>query len=382
MSVLNPYVLILIPIILIFINKKNLFFSLSAIFLILGLSEISKVETKNVKIANNDIFLVIDTTYSMLCNDLKPNRLEYLKKETIKFINKINFPVGIVVFNNNVKILSLPTTNKNELIKKIKSLKALKSRTDIQMAINKIKAINPHSRIIVLSDGGESKIKDDFIFWGFATKNGAKIPGFDAVSKLNIIGKKYFRYDEIDKLIEYLDKNKNYFNKEIKIYKPISFIFVVISFILFVIGIVVNRFNILMVLLFLYPNTIKANDLLGCIYEYVGFKEKAFSEFKRGKREFAKIKTAIYYIKKYEFEKALIALNNTTSKKAKYLKALLLAKLKKYNQAYKIAKTFNDEEGVKLFNFVKKYKKEKATISPRKDNFKHKNIEIKKEHLW
>ena len=145
------------------------------------------------------------------------------------------------------------------------------------------------------------------------------------------------------KSIEYLNKNKNYFNKEIKIYKPVSFVFVVISFILFIVGIVVNRLNILMILLFLYPNTIKANDLLGCIYEYVGLKEKAFSEFKKGKSEFAKIKTAIYYMKRYEFEKALTALNNTTSKKAKYLKALLLARLKKYNKAYEIAKTFNDE---------------------------------------
>jgi len=122
MNVLNPYILILIPVILIFTNKKNLFFSLSAIFLVLGLSEISKVETKKVKILNNDIFLVMDTTYSMLCNDLKPNRLEYLKKEAIKFVKKIDSPVGIAIFNNDVKVLSFPTTDKNRLLEKIKFL--------------------------------------------------------------------------------------------------------------------------------------------------------------------------------------------------------------------------------------------------------------------
>ena len=386
MSILKPEVLVLIPLILLFINKKNLFFILSAVFLVIGLSDIAKIETKKVKFANNDIFLVIDTTYSMACEDLKPNRLEFAKKEVIKFIKRVNNPIGLVVFNKSVNILSLPTSDKEFLIQKIKALKIMKSRTDIQMAINKVKSLNPKSKIILISDGGENYISGNFIFWGFATKKGAKVPGFKAISRLNIIGKKYFRYDELDELLKYLNKNKSYTIKEVKIYKPISYIFVVFAFVFFLIGIIVNRFAILMVLVFLYPHTLKANDLMGCIYEYMGFKKTAVNEFKKGESEFAKIKVAIYYLKKDEFQKALKSLKNTKSDKAKYIKALILTKLKKYQKAYEIMKDMPlDKEKVKLFKFLKKYQKQKAIIYPQTHNRQkpQKNIMTgKKEHLW
>jgi len=385
MSILKPEILLLIPLILLFVNKKNLFFVLSAMFLVIGLSEIVKIETKKVKFANNDIFLVIDTTYSMACEDLKPSRLEFAKKEVIKFIKRVNNPIGLVVFNKSVNILSLPTSDKEFLIQQIKTLKVMKSRTDIQMAINKVKSLNPKSKIILISDGGENYISGNFIFWGFATKKGAKVPGFKAISRLNIIGK-YFRYDELDKLLKYLNKNKSYTTKEVKIYKPISYIFVVLAFVFFLIGIIVNRFAILMVLVFLYPHTLKANDLMGCIYEYVGLKKAAFNEFKKGDSEFAKIKVAIYYLKKDEFQKALKSLKNTNSDKAKYIEALIFTKLKKYQKAYEIMKDIPlDKEKVKLFKFLKKYQKQTSTIYPQIHNQQksQKNIMTgKKEHLW
>ena len=105
MNILHPEVLILIPLIFLFTTKKNLFFSLSATFLVLALSGIAKKEIKSIKLPNNDIFLLIDTTYSMACKDLKPNRLEYAKKEIIKLIKKVNKPIGIFSFDKNVNLL-------------------------------------------------------------------------------------------------------------------------------------------------------------------------------------------------------------------------------------------------------------------------------------
>ena len=386
MSILNPEILLLIPLILLFVNKKNLFFILSAVFLVIGLSGVSKEEKKEIKFLNNDVFLVIDTTYSMACEDLKPNRLEYAKKELIKFIKKFNNPIGLVTFNKNVNILSLPTSDKKILIQKIRSLKIIKSRTDIKMAINKVKSLNPNSKIILVSDGGDKKIDGDFIFWGFATKKGAKVPGFNAISKLNIIGKKYFRYDELDKLLKYLNKNKSYTIKEIKIYKPISYVFVVLAFVFFLVGIILNRLSILMILLFFYPNSLKANDFLGCVYEYIGLKKAAFNEFKKGNSDFAKIKVAIYYLRKDEFKKALKILKNVNSNKAKYIKALILTKLKRYKEAFEMIKDIPlDKEKAKLFNFLKQYQRQTAVIYPlnnKQQKSQKKFIKIQKEQLW
>lgn len=394
MTILDPAVLILIPIILFFTNKKNLFFSLSAIFVVLILSGIAKEEIKKVKIKDSSIVLLFDTTYSMATKDLKPNRLEYAKKQAVKFIKQIDIPIAIFNFNSEVHLLSLPTTDKKKLISQILKLKPIKAHTDIAMAINKIKSLtNSKTTIILISDGGEKKIKGNFILWGFATKKGGQIPGFNVVSKLNIIGNKFFAYNQVDKLLQYVKHNKQYIQKTIKIYKPTAFIFAIFAFISFVIGIAIDRLKLLIIIVFLFPIQIKANDTLACFYEYIGLKNLAFKEFKKGKSDLAKIKTAIFYLQKKDYKNALKKLNDVKNyPKKNYLKALILTKLKRYNEAYEILKnTPLDKNGIKLYNILSSYikNKEKSKYKTKiyqihidKQN-KSRNFSLpSKDHLW
>jgi len=385
MEITQPLFLFLIPPVLMLGWKKNIFAALSAAFLLTALSGISKVETKKIKVPNQDVIFVIDTTYSMAAEDLKPNRLEYAKKELIKIIKKLNIPVGAISFSKGVNLLSLPTLNHNKLIEKIKKLKPQKSRTDILMAINAAKNLSDSKKTIVLvSDGGERKINDDFIFWGFATKKGAKVPGYDAVTKLNEIGKVKFAYNQSEKLLSYLQTHKNYSIKEVKIKKPVIYPFVILSFISFALGVLVKKISVIFAVIFIVinPQPANANDFFGCLYEYLGIKK---DPFKNSQTDFGLLKHSIYLIEHKEYHKALQSLSRIKGyeKEKTYLKALVLTKLQRYNQAYKEIKkitSYEDKNIQKLYNFLKNLKQDKAEVIPVK---KPQNTsKAKKEHEW
>ena len=383
MSILHPEYLMAIPFLLFVTNKKNFLFSLSALFLILALSGIAKKEIKEVKIPNRDIFLLIDTTYSMACEDLKPDRLEYAKKETIKLIKQINRPIAIFSFAKGVHLLSLPTTDKKTLIRKILPLKPQKARTDIAMALNRVKyASSSKKTVVLISDGGEKKIKGDFIFWGFATKKGAKVPNFSAISRLNIIGGKFFSYKQTSKLIKYLNSQNQYTTKKIIIYKPISYIFVILAFVSFLAGVAFSRFKILIILFFLFPHQAKANDMLGCFYEYLGLKQAAFKEFRNSDSDFSKMKTALYYLKHGSYKKALRYIEKVKNyPNSTYIKALILTKLKRFDEAYRLLQgSALKKESLKLYIFLKTHQRNgKSTIFPITKASKN---TTKKEPLW
>ncbi len=400
MKILYPYVLILLPILWAFVNKKNFFYILSASFIVIAISGVAKVSQKEIK-TDKDIYFIFDTTYSMACKDLKPDRLEYAKKEFFSLIKKLKKPVGVFSFDKEVKFISFPTTDYEFLKQKIEKLKPVKASTDIKMAINRVKAVSNGDKIIVLiSDGGEKKVQGDFVFWGFATEKGAKVPGFDAISKLNIIGKKYFAYNEGDKLLKYL-KKQSYTTKKITTYKRIDYIFVVLAFISFLLGGVYNRF-VLILLIFLIPRHLYAGDFLGCLYEKIGLQSAALSEFKKSGSDFAKIKLATFYMKNGELKKAYNLLKDVKGyeKIKNYDMALILTKMKKYKKAYelvrKLKEKYSDERIDKLYDFVSLYKNEdnlktiiiptKKTKSSSEEKTKSKNdfknLSIKKEPLW
>jgi ferritin len=324
----------------------------------------------------------------MASEDLKPNRLEYAKKEIIKLIKNVNKPIGIFSFDKNINLLSLPTMDKTLLINKIKPLKPVKARTDILMAINRVKYISSAKKTIVLiSDGGEKEVKGDFIFWGFATSKGAKVPGFDGISKLNIIGDKYFSYKDTNKLIKYLNSHTLYTEKKVTIYKPISYIFSILAFISFTIGVILSRFKILVILLFIFPHQAKANDILGCLYEYVGLKKAAIKEFKNSNTDLANMKMSIYYLKKGEYKHALKKINKVKNNPQKnYIKALILTKQKKYKKAFEtLQNSALYKNSLKLYNLLKKYitNNSKSVIHEIKDfNTQNKISKTKKEPLW
>lgn len=428
MDINNPYILLLIPVAWIFVNKKNYLYLLSLTLLLVAFAQISLKEKQTIKYPSNKVYLLLDESYSMSCNDLKPNRLEYAKKQIKRFLDGVNKDFVLFTFDKFVH----PIATKKDMgladmdrfvdalgddvkfarlaAKKLKkyayldTIKIEKTGTDIKSAIDSIDAIDRNKKIIIVaSDGGEKEVEGDFIFWGFATKEGAKVPGYEGVSKLNIIGSKYFRYDEVEKLVKYINSLNVYSTQTVKVKKDISPYFTIPAALLFLAALIRKYlFVIALAFVFVPHSELKANDTLGCIYQFFGFHQKARKEFQKGSSDLAKLKTAIYYIIDDKCEQALPLLESIQSltKQKEYDTALCLVRQKRYKEAYeklrylhreytddkKIAKFYNTlrryEEQQKrttiIYQAEKKMKKEKT----QKPAGKKAPYSIKKENPW
>ena len=415
------WILSLLPILLLFTNRKNFLFILSLAFLIVASSKITIKQKQEVKYPSNKVYLLIDNSYSMSCDDLKPNRLEFAKKEIKKFLKGVNKDVIVFEFNKFVHIVSANKINISKYLNKffdnpgkkfpkfsyIDKIKIKKIGTDIKSAINSVKAINKSKKIIiVVSDGGDKKVDGDFIFWGFATKKGAKVPGFDGVSRLNIIGGKYFRYDEVKKLVKYVNKLNIYSTTTVEKERDISIYFVILGAVLFLAGLI--KKYIFLILLLIFPQTgLRANETLGCIFQFFGLHKMAFSEFKQSKSELSKLKTSIYYIINDECDKAVPILKsmNEYEKQREYNLALCLVRKKRYKEAFfklqNLQREFTGDRKIKKFYLalkeyidelkrttiiyqpLKKLKQKETKKKKKTDNNKTKNkYSIIKENPW
>jgi len=108
-----------------------------------------------------DIVMAIDVSASMLAKDLKPNRLEALKKVAEDFVNKRpNDRIGIVVYAGE-SFTQTPITSDKRIVKNtIRSLKwgQLDGGTAIGMglgsAVNRLKDSKAKSKVIILLTDG------------------------------------------------------------------------------------------------------------------------------------------------------------------------------------------------------------------------------------
>jgi Ca-activated chloride channel family protein len=108
-----------------------------------------------------DIVMAIDVSASMLAKDLRPNRLEALKKVAINFVNKRpNDRIGIVAYAGESFTKTPVTSDKDIIIRNIKELHwgELDGGTAIGMglgsAINRIKDSKAKSKVIILLTDG------------------------------------------------------------------------------------------------------------------------------------------------------------------------------------------------------------------------------------
>ena len=108
-----------------------------------------------------DIVMAIDVSASMLAKDLKPNRLEALKKVASDFVNRRpNDRIGIVVYAGE-SFTQTPITSDKSIIKKtISKIKwgQLEGGTAIGMglgsAVNRLKESKAKSKVIILLTDG------------------------------------------------------------------------------------------------------------------------------------------------------------------------------------------------------------------------------------
>lgn len=108
-----------------------------------------------------DIVMAIDVSASMLAKDLKPNRLEALKKVAVNFVNRRpNDRIGIVVYAGE-SFTQTPITSDKSIVKRtISEIKwgQLEGGTAIGMglgsAVNRLKDSKAKSKVIILLTDG------------------------------------------------------------------------------------------------------------------------------------------------------------------------------------------------------------------------------------
>jgi Ca-activated chloride channel family protein len=132
-------------------------------FLLVGLARPQNVSVTTKVKANRgiDIVMAIDVSASMLAKDLKPNRLEALKKVATNFVNRRpNDRIGIVVYAGE-SFTQTPITSDKGIVKRtISEIKwgQLEGGTAIGMGlgsgVNRLKDSEAKSKVIILLTDG------------------------------------------------------------------------------------------------------------------------------------------------------------------------------------------------------------------------------------
>ena len=120
-------------------------------------SEITKTKTTE----GIDIILSIDMSSSMLAKDLKPNRIEALKRVAAQFIQqRASDRIGIVVYSGESYTKVPATTDKSIVLQALKEIRQgeIEDGTAIGMglgtAINRLKDSKTKSKVIILMTDG------------------------------------------------------------------------------------------------------------------------------------------------------------------------------------------------------------------------------------
>ena len=132
-----------------------------------------------------DIAMAIDISASMLAKDLKPNRLEALKKVAAKFIKgRLTDRIGLVVYAGEAYTKTPVTSDKNIILTALNSLKFsqdLAGGTAIGMglgtAVNRLKNSKAKSKVIILLTDGTNNAGfiDPLIAAELAAEYGIKV---------------------------------------------------------------------------------------------------------------------------------------------------------------------------------------------------------------
>ncbi len=137
-------------------------FALSCIIIALARPRSTDITIKNKSNLGIDIVLAVDVSGSMLARDLKPNRLEALKKVASEFVyNRVADRIGLVVYAAEAYTKTPVTIDKPIVLEAIKSIKydnVILDGTGIGMglatAVNRLKTSEAKSKVIILMTDG------------------------------------------------------------------------------------------------------------------------------------------------------------------------------------------------------------------------------------
>jgi Ca-activated chloride channel homolog len=137
--------------------------ALSAIIVALARPRSVDVSSKSRSTKGIDIVMAIDVSGSMLAKDLKPNRLEALKRVAAEFVqDRVNDRIGLVVYAGESYTRTPVTSDKTVILQSLKTVEyddsIIADGTGIGVglatAINRIKDSKAKSRIIILLTDG------------------------------------------------------------------------------------------------------------------------------------------------------------------------------------------------------------------------------------
>jgi Ca-activated chloride channel family protein len=137
--------------------------SLSLIIVALARPRTVDISKKSKITRGIDIVMAIDVSGSMLAKDLKPNRLEALKKVASEFVEgRPNDRIGIVVYAAESYTKTPVTSDKNMVLKALQTVKydnnAVQDGTGIGVglatSINRLKDSKAKSKVIILLTDG------------------------------------------------------------------------------------------------------------------------------------------------------------------------------------------------------------------------------------
>jgi len=134
--------------------------------LIIGMARPQTVDvTSKIKnVQGVDIVIAVDVSGSMLARDLKPNRLEALKRVAAEFVReRPTDRIGIVVYASESYTKTPVTSDKEIILSAIRDIKydnVLQDGTAIGMglatAVNRLKQSKAKSKVIILMTDGEN----------------------------------------------------------------------------------------------------------------------------------------------------------------------------------------------------------------------------------
>ncbi len=177
---------------------RNFFYFLMFLFIILALAGpvIEKGRAK-VEVTGEPLYIALDISASMQCEDIYPNRLEFAKQKVSTFLGEADRNrIGLIAFSQSSYLVSPATLDHHLLhflLKPMNSSYSTEEGTNlltVLKAANKLYTEGEEKRLLIVSDGGEKPDLTEEIAYakqhkikvytlGVGTKKGAVVPKAD-----------------------------------------------------------------------------------------------------------------------------------------------------------------------------------------------------------
>ncbi|WP_457641736.1 VWA domain-containing protein [Persephonella sp.] len=425
-ELLKPeYLWLIIPVLIIYViyntilegkeKTESFIFTVIAVLLIFTLAHpVIKTGYKTIYKKDAEIMVLLDHSLSMAVDDIKPSRFEAARKKIIKLIKKLQEEkIGLLLFSDRSEIVFMPYDKKEDIVNFLKNSQIeLKGSTNLLDAFSTANsALTGKKRIIVLvSDGGDEDISKVIelvkesqlivVYYGIGTVKGGKVPGFNAVSKLNLDLEKISEISgglsvaitkngsDIREIAEFIKKISDTTKKELLKIPDYTELTPFIAF--FILGwILLNsalkRFMTVLIISLMINSFSYGGEIKGYFYYITGDYEKAAEEFLKEKDPESQFNGAVSYIKAGMCDKSINILKNIKtenidlSKKVEYNLAfcyILTGKYKKGKDILeKLTQIYSEDKKIKklflfanmVVNLNKKSEKKKTIVEIKED---------------